>query len=67
MKTKIKITDKTGNNKLRNAVKFIDPDQLYPVSYTIKQDGTKVNVPTMLKGKDLTEPQIAELVFKHLI
>lgn len=36
-------------------VHFVNPNQEYPVTYTIKQDGTKVNKPIMLKGEDLTE------------
>lgn len=40
---------------------LVDPEKEYPVSYTIKQDGTKVNKPAILLGKDLTENQIKEL------
>jgi len=47
--------------------KFVDADKLYPVTYTIKQDGTKVNEPTYLKGEDLTENQIAQLFSKELL
>jgi hypothetical protein len=39
----------------------INPDEIYPVKYTIKQDRTKVMMPTYLKGKDLTENQIINL------
>jgi uncharacterized protein YqgQ len=37
---------------------------LYPVRYTIKQNGTKVYENTSLEGKDMTENQIKELYFK---
>ena len=37
------------------------PEKFYPVSYTIKYDGTKVFEQTELQGKDLTEQQIIEL------
>jgi hypothetical protein len=72
MKMKVEITDKTGNVQLYDVrcsylVKFVNPSQEYPVTYTIKQDGTKVNEPTMLKGEDLTEPQIVELFVKELL
>ncbi len=39
----------------------INPEKLYPVSYTIKQDGTKIYENTFLLGKDLTEKQIEQL------
>jgi len=49
-------------NKLkRELVLKVDPEKKYPVSYTIRQDGSKINKPTFLKGKDLTEPQIVSL------
>lgn len=41
---------------------LVDPEKMYPVTYTIKQDGTKVYGNTFLKGSDLTEPQIKELI-----
>lgn len=47
--------------------KFVNPNQEYPVTYTIKQDGTKVYEPTILRGEDLTENQIAELFSKELL
>lgn len=40
---------------------MVDADKMYPVSYTIKQDGTKVIENTFLKGTDMTENQIKEL------
>jgi len=60
---KVEITDKTGNVQLYDVrcsylVKFVNPSQVYPVTYTIKQDGTKVYKNTWLLGKDLTENQI---------
>lgn len=50
-----------------NYAKMIDADKKYPVTYTIKQDGTKVIENTYLLGKDLTENQIKELVEKGII
>jgi len=47
--------------EIRQAVLKVDPDKLYEVSYTIRQDGTKVYGNTFLLGADLTENQIAEL------
>lgn len=47
-----------------NLALLVDADVLYPVTYTIKQDGTKVIENTWLKGGDLTENQIRELVQK---
>jgi len=41
---------------------LVDPEKEYPVTYTIAQDGTKTIQNTFLKGKDLTENQIKELV-----
>ena len=72
MKIEVKITDKTVNVQLYDVrpsylVKFVNPSQEYPVTYTIKQDGTKVNEPTMLKGDDLTELQIVQLFVKGLL
>lgn len=43
---------------------LVKANYLYPVTYTIKQDGTKVIENKMLPGGDLTEPQIKELVLK---
>jgi len=40
---------------------MVDPEAKYPVTYTIKQDGTKVIENTFLLGKDMTENQIKEL------
>ena len=40
---------------------LVDPEREYPVSYIIKQNGEKQFIPTVLKGKDLTENQIKEL------
>jgi hypothetical protein len=39
----------------------INPEHLYPVSYTVKQDGTKVYENTFLLGKDMTANQIEML------
>ena len=43
---------------------LVDEKSLYPVRYTIKQDGTKVYKNTFLEGGDMTENQIKELYFK---
>jgi hypothetical protein len=45
----------------RELVNSIDPEKMYPVSYTVNQDRTRNNTPTFLKGADLTENQIIEL------
>jgi hypothetical protein len=47
----------------RNYAIMVRENSHYPVSYTIKQDGTKVIENTMLKGSDMTENQIKELFF----
>jgi len=47
----------------RNYAIMVEENSHYPVSYTIKQDGTKVIENTMLKGGDMTENQIKELFF----
>jgi hypothetical protein len=57
MKEKIHVTAKLK----RELVKKIEPETLYPVSYTYNQDRTRNNNPTFLKGSDLTENQIIEL------
>lgn len=49
--------------KYINFALLVDQYKLYPVTYTIKQDGTKVIENTMLKGGDMTENQIKELFF----
>lgn len=46
---------------------MVDADNKYPVTYTVKQDGTKIIEDTFLLGKDLTENQIQELIDKKLI
>jgi len=43
---------------------LVDAEKKYPVTYTIKQDGTKVIEDTFLLGKDMTENQIKELYDK---
>lgn len=55
--------------KIRSAylVKFVDPDKMYPVDYTIKQDGSKDYRPAEVLGKELTEPQIVKLFKKELL
>lgn len=54
-------------NEKINYGTLVDADKKYPVTYTIKQDGTKVIENTFLLGKDLTENQIKELVSKNII
>lgn len=49
--------------KHRNYAIMVEENSYYPVSYTIKQDGTKVIENTMLKGCDMTKNQIKELFF----
>ena len=49
--------------KHRNYAIMVEENSHYPVSYTIKQNGTKVIKNTMLKGGDMTENQIKELFF----
>lgn len=48
---------------MKSLVELIDPEKMYDVTYTIKQDGTKVFENTKLLGKDLTENQIKEVAF----
>ena len=43
---------------------LVAPEQWYPVTYTIDQSGKKHIGATILKGKDLTENQIKELLSK---
>lgn len=57
----------TGDIDAGCLTKFVKPNVLYPVSYTIKQDGTVDHTPTMLKGEDLTEPQIVKLFLDQLL
>jgi len=72
MKIRVEVKDEAGNVQQYDVrrsylVKFVDPKKEYPVTYTIKHDGTRVNEPTMLKGEDLTENQIAQLFSKGLL
>lgn len=41
---------------------LIDPDKLYPVTYTITQSGKKIYKKGKLRGSDLTENQVKELL-----
>lgn len=50
-----------------NPVKFVDAQKEYPVRYTITQSGEKIFKNQMLKGSDLTEPQVHELFFNGLL
>ncbi len=72
MKITLGVKDIKGtiiNKEVRIAylVKFVNPNKMYPVSYTIKQDGTKVIGLSELKGEDLSENQIAELFSLELL
>lgn len=52
-------------NKLNpNYGTLIDPDKYYPVTYTIPQSGKKIFKKGKLKGSDLTENQIIEILNK---
>ena len=42
-------------------LKLVDPNEKYPVNYTVNQDGEKVFKRTWLLGKDLTENQLYDL------
>ena len=52
-----------NQNKMNYAI-LVNEKTLYPVRYTIKQNGTKVYEKTFLEGGDMTENQIKELYFK---
>ena len=72
MKIRVEVKDEAGNVQqyvVRRSylVKFVDPNKEYPVTYTRKHDGTRVNDTVMLKGEDLTENQIAQLFSKGLL
>lgn len=43
---------------------LVDPDRYYEVDYTIDQSGKKHNHKHLLKGSDLTEPQIKSILCK---
>jgi hypothetical protein len=45
-----------------NPALLIDPNQLYQVKYTIDQSGKKHKGDTFLKGEDLTEKQIIDII-----
>jgi len=49
--------------KKKNYGIIVEENFYYPVTYIIKQDGTKVIENTMLKGMDMTENQIKQLYF----
>lgn len=48
-------------------VRFVQPKKLYPVEYTIRQDGTRNYGRTEILGADLTETQIVDLFIKELL
>lgn len=71
---KITIEVKDENNlvqkrgvRISYLTKFVDEKKEYPVSHTIDNNGKRVNTPTMLKGEDLSQNQIAELFSKELL
>jgi len=72
MKMKVEYKDRQGNIAIHifscsYLQKFVKTNKKYPVDYTILQDGTRVEKPTMLFGRDLTEPQITKLFLKELL
>ena len=72
MKMKVEFKDRQGNVAIHSVScsylqKFVKTNKKYPVDYTILQDGTRVEKPTMLLGRDLTEPQITKLFLKELL
>ncbi|MFA7287663.1 MAG: hypothetical protein WC055_02185 [Melioribacteraceae bacterium] len=54
--------EKTMKKENLNYATLVSPDKKYPVTYTIKHDGTKVYENTWILGKDLTENQIKQLI-----
>ena len=48
-----------------NYATLIDENKMYPVTYTIKQNGEKVVENTTLKGGDMSENQIKEYLLKE--
>jgi hypothetical protein len=72
MKIYVEVKDKRGNiikkeMERSRLSKYVVSERLYPVSYTFGSDNKRIDKPSMLKGKDLTENQIAELFLKDLI
>lgn len=70
MDLKIEYTDrlkKTHIKMMRGGylVKFVEPKKEYSVSYTIDHSGKRVDGPAVLKGEDLTEPQIIDLFLRE--
>lgn len=70
MEIKIEYTDRV-NNVVKAIVsgaylsKFVKLNKKYPVSYTIDNQGNRINKPAWLKGEDLTEPQIVDLFVRQ--
>ena len=50
----------TEQEKHTNYGIILNPEKEYPVSYTIKQDGTIVKENTMLLAQDMTENQVKQ-------
>ena len=50
---------------MENYAVLIDENKMYPVTYTIKQNGEKVIENTTLKGGDMTETQIKDYLLKE--
>jgi len=50
---------------MKNTLNFgtlVDPDKYYPVTYSFNQDGKKIFKKGKLKGCDLTENQVKEIL-----
>lgn len=50
-----------------NYALLVEENEMYPVTYTIKQNGDKVIENTKLKGGDLTEEQIKYLYYRNML
>jgi hypothetical protein len=48
----------------RLAVPRVDPDAVYAVRYTINHAGEKLHGEWLIRGRDLTEPQIIDLAVR---
>jgi hypothetical protein len=47
-----------------NFATLVEEETLYPVTYTVRQNGDRIKENTTLRGGDLTENQIKELYYK---
>lgn len=57
LKTPTPVKEEGKEDKI-NYGTMVDPERLYPVTYTVSQDRIKEYKLTFLKGKDMTENQI---------